>query len=124
MSTVNEDALPTGAAIVELMGHNKISGHIRKVELGLIRIDAIEPRTKQPITKFYNPSAIYSITMITEESLAMIANMPVPLPVGEWDIPEHIRTAFETRSKEQLSSSSQKDDEPDEYDTDDDSPLY
>ena len=80
-----------GPAIVELMGHSKISGMVSKSTMGLLRVDAIDPDTKLPVTKYYNPCAIYCLTPITEESLKVIADMSVPKPGEMWDISRDIQ---------------------------------
>lgn len=84
-----------GAAIVELMGHTKISGMVSKSAMGLLRVDAIDPLTGLAITKYYNPSAIYCLTPITEDSLRTIADMSVPKPIGLWDIKQDIRAGIQ-----------------------------
>lgn len=84
-----------GAAIVELMGHTKITGMVSKSAMGLLRVDAVDPLTGAPITKYYNPSAIYCMTPITQESLKMVAEMNVPKPIGVWDIPQDIRAGLQ-----------------------------
>ena len=49
-----------GHAILELMGHRKLAGLVREVQIagaGFLRIDAVTP--DGPLTMFYPPSSVY-----------------------------------------------------------------
>lgn len=62
-------------AIVELMGHKVMAGHVEEVEIagqGFIRLDVPAVEGQQQFTKLLNPSAIYAVTP-TDEPTAMRA---------------------------------------------------
>ena len=59
-------------ALVELFGHNKIAGKVSEQVIagtGFVRVDVPDTTRKPAHTRFFNPSAIYSITPV-EESVA------------------------------------------------------
>lgn len=72
-----------GWAILELMGHRRLAGHVREVTLagaGFIRLDVYEgDATEAAVTQFYPPSSVYCLTPTTEEA-ARKAAMPWQAP--------------------------------------------
>lgn len=56
-------------ALLELFGHQKIVGKVTEHELGgtaMLRVDVPGVEGQEPFTKFYGPSAIFSLTPISE----------------------------------------------------------
>lgn len=56
--------------IVELFGHNKIVGRVTEQTIGggaFIRVDVPKTKRFEAFTRFFGPSAIYSITPVSEE---------------------------------------------------------
>lgn len=81
-----------GWAILELMGHRRLGGYVREVEMfgaKSCRID-IPSATKEGqvhATQFYGGSAIYCLTPCTEEAARTVARMNQPEPVQRWELP-------------------------------------
>lgn len=61
-----------GWAVLELMGHRRLTGLVREVTLagaGFLRIDVYEGQAEEAkATQFYPPSSVYCLTPTTEES--------------------------------------------------------
>lgn len=58
-------------AIVELFGHTKIAGRISEQQIAgatMLRVDVPEADNQPAFTRFYGPSAIYSITPTDEQT--------------------------------------------------------
>lgn len=75
-------------ALVELMGHQRIAGHVSEREIAgakLLQVDVPENGTVQSVTKFYGPSAIYCITPMTEETARAMAKQIDVGPISVWD---------------------------------------
>ncbi len=82
-------------AVLELFGHQRLAGLVTEVQLGgasFVRVDVPEGK-KVKLTKMYNPSAIYSITPVTEETARMVAKSVSGEPVTRWDVAEMVRDA-------------------------------
>ena len=84
-------------AVLELFGHQRLAGRVTAVTLGgasFVRVDVpdieIELKGAVKLTKFLNPSAIYSITPVTEETVRAVAKSCSSAPVTRWDVHELI----------------------------------
>lgn len=89
MSTQAENEFE-GWAIVELMGHRKLAGYTRQVDLfgaAMLRLDVPGTATTQGATQYYAPSAIYCITPTTEAIAKALAKSRRPEPVTRWELP-------------------------------------
>ena len=86
----NEDAFE-GWAIVELMGHRKLAGLVKQVDMfggSFLRLDVPEPIGDGfAATQFYGASAIYCLTPTTESQARQIARHQQPAPVHRWELP-------------------------------------
>jgi hypothetical protein len=86
-------------ALLELFGHQRMAGRVTEQQLGgasFVRVDVPEDGGKKKgwkLTKLYNPSAIYSITPVTEETARMLAKSISPEPITRWDVTEMVREA-------------------------------
>jgi hypothetical protein len=85
-------------AVLELFGHQRLAGMVTEVQLGgasFVRVDVPEDAKKKgwKLTKMYNPSAIYSITPVTEETARLVAKSVSGEPVTRWDVTEMVREA-------------------------------
>jgi hypothetical protein len=79
-----------GWAILELMGHRKLGGYMRVVDLvgaAFVRIDVPEEGAFGSATQFYASAAIYAITPTTEETARALARGFRPEPVTRWELP-------------------------------------
>jgi hypothetical protein len=86
----DESTAYTGWAVVELMGHRRIAGHVSEAAqygTSMIRIDvpAAEPGG-QPITQFYGGSSIYCLSPVTEDVARAVALRNRPAPVSPYEI--------------------------------------
>jgi hypothetical protein len=73
--------------ILELMGHRRLAGFVREVELagkGLLRIDI--PSTP-PVTQYYGLPAIYCMTPTTEDLARKLAQTCRAEPVHRFELP-------------------------------------
>jgi hypothetical protein len=90
-----------GWAILELMGHRRLAGYVREVELagaGVLRLDVPDPTLQgvpvDPLdpqhwtaTQFYSPAALYCLTPTTEDVARKVAAGSDPAPVKRWELP-------------------------------------
>lgn len=78
-------------ALVELFGHQKIVGRVTEATIAggaFLRVDVPAVDENKAFTRFYGPSAIYSINPVTEEiALAMIKQYRNE-PVSRFELPQ------------------------------------
>lgn len=76
-----------GWAIVEIMGHRRLAGHVQEQEIagsGFLRLDI----PSDPLaTQFYSPASIYCVTPTTEEIARRLASRLSVAPVHRWELP-------------------------------------
>lgn len=73
-----------GCAIVELMGHQTIAGHVLTSVLGstvMLRVDVPARGEHLGFTRYYGMSAIYSLTLVSEEVMLAALDELSPRPV-------------------------------------------
>lgn len=78
-------------AIVELMGHQKIAGHLSEEVLGgtsFIRIDVPATEEQPSFTRLLTDKAIYAINPVTEEVAVSMASSIRSKPIESWDFRE------------------------------------
>lgn len=75
-------------AVLELMGHRKIAGHVQELQIGGASFLRLDIPTEPPATQFYSPSAVYCITPTTEAMCRALAATHQPRPVQSWELPE------------------------------------
>lgn len=76
-------------AVVELFGHQRISGKVTEQAFGsstFVRIDVPETKAQPPFTRMVNPSAVYAINPVTEEVMLQMAENIQQKPIDAWDI--------------------------------------
>lgn len=79
-----------GWAILEIMGHRKLGGHVQfdPPELpGLVRIDVIADADTPIATQYYGTSAIFCMTPTTEEVARRMAKSCEVRPAARWELP-------------------------------------
>ena len=79
-----------GWAILELMGHRRLAGYVKEVELagaGVLRLDVPGEGDETSATQFYAPSALYCLTPVSEETARAVAARSRPRPVHRWELP-------------------------------------
>ena len=92
----NDRRSDIGWSILELMGHRRLGGYVREVELAgapMLRLDvpvgeATLEEADIGATQFYSPSALYCLTPTTEEMARAVAASSQPEPVKRWELPE------------------------------------
>jgi hypothetical protein len=112
-----------GWAIVEILGHRRLAGYVREVELagtGMLRLDVPErpwedidpgePFTDVHATQFYSPSALYCLTPTTEEIARGLAQRLQPSPVARWELPA-AQATFPSRPDEYIEADEEDDEE-------------
>ena len=75
-------------ALVELMGHQRITGRVTEAQIGgckFVRVDVPESEGKQPLTKYLGPSSIYGITPLDEKTARALAKQLSPEPISKWE---------------------------------------
>ena len=78
-----------GFCIVEIMGHKRLAGYVREVEIGgspMLRVD-VDVVGGREMTQYYNPAAIYCLTPTTEETVRRLIGMNQDEPVRPWELP-------------------------------------
>lgn len=110
-----------GWAIVELMGHRRLAGHVSEaVQYGapMLRLD-VPGQDGLIATQFYGGAALYCVTPTTEEIARAVASTSSPAPVQRWELtpprpaPERANHDLETVD----------DDGDDDDDDDEENPL-
>lgn len=89
-----------GFAIVELMGHNVISGYCSEQVIGgaaMLRVDVPAVDEEPAYTKFFAPSAIYAITPTDEATALVAATRLRRRPIDEWIVPQPKQIAAKVR---------------------------
>lgn len=78
-------------ALVELFGHQKIVGRVSEATLAggaFLRLDVPAVAENKAFTRFYGPSAIYSINPVTEEIALQLIQEYRNEPVSRFDLPK------------------------------------
>jgi hypothetical protein len=81
-------------AIAELMGHRRLGGFVREVELAgakMLRIDVPGEGDKQT-TQFYGANALFCLTPTTEEIARSVARGAQPAPVHRFELLPPVRS--------------------------------
>lgn len=92
-----------GWAVLELMGHRKLGGYVKQVEIfgaAMCRIDVPETVKTPAATQFYSSSAIYCVTPTTEEIAKRMAAGYQPEPVSVWQLPPPVATPARSKTRD------------------------
>jgi hypothetical protein len=95
-ATKSEAAAYEGWAILELMGHRRLGGYVRQVEMfgaAMCRIDIPGADDQSEATQFYSGASIYCLTPTTEEVARAVAATNRPAPVQRWELPAPAKAA-------------------------------
>lgn len=76
-----------GWAILELMGHRRLAGHVREQTIAGAAFLRIDVPSEPPATQFYAPAAVYCVTPTTEELARSFAARGGPQPVHRFELP-------------------------------------
>ena len=103
-------------AVVGLMGHQRIAGLVREVNIAgseFIRVDVPEVEGEQAFSRIFGASAIYSIDPVTEITAKAVAQGIKASPVRRWDV-SPLLDEISSQAKSRLTSGD--DDYDDDYD--------
>ena len=76
-------------AIIELLGHVKIAGHVTEVEMFGSKLGRVDiPNDDGFTTQYFNGSSLYRLTPTTEDIARAVAKNNQPAPVYRWELPE------------------------------------
>ena len=94
MSAIEQDDKVFGWAVLELMGHRKLAGHVT-MDGPLYRIDVYlqdesEAGVKAIATQWYGQAAIYCLTATTKENCLALTRSHQPAPISRWELPEKV----------------------------------
>jgi hypothetical protein len=87
----NEDQAFAEWAIVEMMGHRRLAGHVREVQIagqGFLRLDIPASGDDAPRTQYLAPASIYALHPVGEATARKVADAFRPEPVSRWDLKE------------------------------------
>jgi hypothetical protein len=88
---MTETAPYSGWAILELLGHRRLAGHVTEQTIagaGFFRIDVPAPDGDTAATQFYPPSSVYCLTPVSEDVARSAARWHQVQPVHEWELHE------------------------------------
>lgn len=77
-------------AIVELMGHVKIAGHVTEAEVFGAKMGRVDiPNSDGGFTtQYFSGGSVYRLTPTTEDIARAVAVRNQPAPVYHWDLPK------------------------------------
>lgn len=78
-------------ALVELFGHNKIAGRVSEATIAggaFIRVDVPACGEQKAFTRYFGPSAIYSINPVSEEIARALVAQQNGRPVERYELPK------------------------------------
>lgn len=78
-------------AIVEMLGHRRLAGHVQEVQIaghGFLRLDIPEAADGDPArTQLVAPGSVYALHPVTEATARRAAQAWRPEPVSRWELP-------------------------------------
>lgn len=92
-------------AVIELMGHSKIAGHVSELQLGgnsMLRVDVPETKEVPAFTRIFNPSAVYAINPCKEDFARKSAEQIQAVPIMEFDMQALIRKMVDAKVERKL----------------------
>ena len=75
--------------ILDLFGHQRFAGRVRKAEFpsDFLRLDVPATPGFEGLTQLISPKAVYAMTPTTEEIATAVAARCRPEPVQRWELP-------------------------------------
>ena len=101
-------------ALIELFGHSRIAGRVTERNLGggaFLQVDVPETKNNPPFTRLLNPSAIYAINPLDEETARNYANRLEVAPINEWDVKKFMEKANQNKAMLSVASEPMMDDD-------------
>lgn len=84
--------------IVELLGHRRLAGRIREVQLaghGFLRLDIPAAGSDPARTQFIAPGSVYALHPVDEATARAAAVQWRPTPVQRWELPGIARSSLD-----------------------------
>lgn len=78
-----------GWAIVELMGHRRLAGHVTEEDhfgTAMLRLDVYDLEGDATVTQLYGGAAVYCVTPTTEDIARKIGATSTPAPVARYEL--------------------------------------
>lgn len=75
--------------VLELFGHKKLAGLVSEVTMAggaFLRVDVPRDAETTDYTRFYNPTAIYSMSPVSKETAVVFAAHIKEPPMTRWEI--------------------------------------
>ncbi len=113
--------------IVEIFGHAQIAGKVSEQTIagqGFIRVDVPKTTKRDGFTRFYGPSAIYSMTPVSEEIAGLMAERLEVQAVIEWQVSEAVRKLLPSATTGIVPDHEDWDSSSEWPDNDDDTPFF
>ncbi len=76
--------------ILELLGHRRLAGRVREVQLagaGFLRLDVPSTKGHGEQTQYVSPGSVYALHPTTEDIATAAAARFRPAPVQRWELP-------------------------------------
>lgn len=77
---------------IELMGHNKVAAICSEAYGGMLRLDIPKTDNCGPFTQFIMPNSIYRMTIVSLETMQLMANKLEVKPLEAWEIRSYTKT--------------------------------
>jgi hypothetical protein len=88
-AAANEPATFDEWCIVELLGHRRLAGHVREVQVagaGFLRLDIPPNGADAARTQFIAPGSVYALHPVAEATARAAAGRWRPEPVQRWEL--------------------------------------
>lgn len=80
--------------LVELFGHQRIAGRVTEQTIGgasMLRVDVPATEKQPAFTRLFNPSAVYAINPVDEETARYYVQNLNNQPIQAWDVREMLK---------------------------------
>jgi hypothetical protein len=77
-------------AVIELLGHRRVAGRVREVQIagaGFLRIDIPPTQGHAAQTQYVSPGSVYALHPVTEQVATASAANCRPEPIARWELP-------------------------------------
>jgi hypothetical protein len=101
-------------AIVELMGHQRIAGHVTEQQIGgtnMIRVDVPAVGKLSAFTKFFGAAAIYAITPCDQATATAAAGHFIARSISEFVFPSRPQLPGPTRIEDDYGNPADEEEE-------------
>lgn len=110
--------------VLELFGHQRIAGKVTEATIAggaFLRVDVPDEKGGILWTRYYGPSAIYSMSPVSEEIARAMARQVATPPVTRYELPPALEARARGAERDESEGENDDDFEDDEGDDGDDS---